>query len=55
MLQFFTFFASVFPDYGASAHFRGSPSQKMRINAVFAQILGLSALELRIRSSFLQI
>jgi len=44
-----------FPDYGASAHFRSSPCQKMRINAVFAQILRRSTLKLCIHSSFLQI
>jgi len=55
MLQFFTYLAVFFPDYGASAHFRGSSSSKMSINAVFAHFLAGSALKLRICSSFWQI
>jgi hypothetical protein len=52
--SFFTDFAVIFPDYGASAHFRGSSCSKLCINAVFAHFLCRSALNLRIRSSFLQ-
>jgi hypothetical protein len=41
-----------FPNCGASAHFCGSSSWKMSINAVFVHFICRSALKLCIRSSF---
>jgi uncharacterized membrane protein YhaH (DUF805 family) len=55
MLQFLTFLAAIFPDYGASAHFRALHDRKMSINAVFAHFCPGSGLEMRTCPSYLQI